>query len=308
MNKKIIIAGGSGFLGRRLTHYLLEKGYEVLVLSRRAHTGLPDQPGKERLRFVIWDAKTLSGWEKELQGAEMVINLTGENIGSGRWSKKKKKKILDSRVNAALVLGKAIEKLEKKPGVYFQVSAVGFYGHGGEEELTETSPPGKGFLGRVVQEWESASEAIMRMGVRRVLMRSGIVLEKNQGVLPRMMLPFRFFLGGPLGGGRQWVPWVHIEDFVQAVVFLTLSKKHRGVFNLTAPGTVRNRDFSRILGRILKRPSFFPTPGFLLQAALGEKARQLLLYSQRVKPEKLLQAGFLFRFPELSAALADLLG
>jgi uncharacterized protein (TIGR01777 family) len=305
MNKSIIISGVTGFIGEALACFFLTKNYRVKGFIRNLANA-------EKLKFkgiepVLWDAHSLTGWERELEGADAVINLSGENIGSGRWSSQKKYKILDSRIDAGKVITGAFRSLNHKPRVYLQASAVGYYGSCGDKELQEVSPAGKGFLAEVVKQWEAASDGAEDIGIRRVICRFGMVLSKDKGALKRMLLPLRFFVGGPMGPGTQWMSWIHIDDVVQGIDFLISRQDCRGIFNFTSPHPVRNREFARILGKTLHRPSFLPVPSFVLKILLGEMAEQLILSSQRALPMRLKEAGFTFRFPHLDLALQDLI-
>jgi len=301
MNRTIIIIGVTGFIGEALARFFLTKNYRVKGFTRN--------PGKtEKLKIkgitpILWGAHSLTGWEKELEGADAVINLSGENIGSGRWTRQKKENILNSRIDAGNVITGALRPLDHKPAVYIQASAVGYYGSQGDEELAESSPAGKDFLAEVVSQWEAASDGVEDIGIRRVICRFGMVLGEDQGALKRMLTPFRFFVGGPLGPGNQWVSWIHINDVVQAIDFLISRQDCRGIFNVTAPHPVRNREFARTLGKVLHRPSFLAVPSFVLKILLGEMAEQLLLSSQQALPGRLKEAGFTFRFPHLEEAL-----
>jgi uncharacterized protein (TIGR01777 family) len=305
MNKTIIISGVTGFIGEALARFFLTKNYRVKGLTRNPVKA--EKLKSKGVEPVLWDAHSLTGWEKELEGADALINLSGENIGSGRWSGLRKEKILNSRIDAGKVITSALSRLHHKPAVYLQASAVGYYGSQGDEELVENSPAGEGFLADVVKQWEAASAGVEDIGIRRVICRFGMVLAKDQGALKQMLLPFRFFVGGPMGPGTRWMSWIHIHDVVQAIDFLISCQDCQGIFNLTAPQPVRNRDFARTLGKILHRPSFLAVPSFVLKILLGEMAEQLLLSSQRVLPKRLKEAGFAFRFPHLEEALQDLI-
>lgn len=305
MNKSIIISGVTGFIGEALARFFLTKNYRVKGFIR-------NPANAEKLKFkgiepVLWDAHSLTGWERELEGADAVINLSGENIGSGRWSGQKKHKILNSRIDAGKVITGAFRSLDHKPRVYLQASAVGYYGSCGDKELQEVSPAGEGFLAEVVKQWEAASDGVEDIGIRRVICRFGMVLSKDKGALKRMLLPFRFFVGGPMGPGTQWMSWIHIDDVAQGIDFLISRQDCQGIFNFTAPHPVRNREFTRTLGKVLHRPSFLAVPSLVLKILLGEMAEQLILSSQRALPERLKDAGFTFRFPHLEEALQDLI-
>ncbi len=299
---RVVITGGSGLIGRALTVDLAAAGREVVVLSRRPDkvAGLP-----AGARAESWDAASAEGWAHLVDGAEAVVHLAGESIGEGRWTAAKKRRIEDSRVRSSRAVAAAIEAAGRKPRVLLQGSAVGYYGPR-DEEATEDTPPGDDFLARVAVAWEGATAAVEGMGVRRAVLRTGVVLATDGGALPKMLLPFRLFAGGPVGSGRQWLPWIHLADEVAAIRFLLEDEGARGPFNLTAPQPLTNREFSRVLGRVLKRPSFLPAPAFALRLALGEMA-DLVLKGQRAVPKRLGELGFTFRFPDAESALRDLL-
>ena len=300
--KRVLITGGTGLIGRALSANMAADGYEVIVLSRNPEraTGLPPDVRAER-----WDARTAAGWGVLADGAHAVVNLAGEGISAGRWMAERKRRIRDSRIDAGRGVVEAIESAKQKPQVLVQASGVGFYGPRGEEDVLESAPAGRDYLARLAVEWESSTAAVEAFGVRRVIIRTGIVLSKNGGALPRMKLPFRFFLGGRLGSGRQWLPWIHIADEVGAIRFLLENEKASGPFNLCAPNPVTNADFSRWLGRQMGRPALVPTPGFLLRLVFGEMAG-MLLSGQRAVPRHLTQMGYAFRFAEAEAALRDI--
>ena len=303
MTKRVLITGGTGLIGRALSASIAADGYEVIVLSRNPEraAGLP--PG---VRAERWDARTAVGWGVLADGAYAVVNLAGEGISAGRWTPERKRRIRESRLNAGRAVVEAIEAAKARPLVLIQASGVGYYGPCGEEDVPESAPAGRDYLARLAVEWESSTAGVEALGVRRVIVRTGIVLSKNGGALPRMMLSFRFFIGGRLGSGRQWLPWIHIADEVGAVRFLLENEKARGAFNLGAPNPVTNADFSRWVGRQMGRPAVVPTPGFLLWLAFGEMAG-MLLTGQRAVPRHLTQMGYAFRFAEAEAALRDIL-
>ena len=303
MTKRVLITGGTGLIGRALSASIAADGYEVIVLSRNPEraAGLP--PG---VRAERWDARTAVGWGVLADGAYAVVNLAGEGISAGRWTPERKRRIRESRVNAGRAVVEAIEAAKARPLVLIQASGVGYYGRCGGEDVPESAPAGRDYLARLAVEWESSTAGVEALGVRRVIVRTGIVLSKNGGALPRMMLPFRFFIGGRLGSGKQWLPWIHIADEVGAIRFLLENEKARGAFNLGAPNPVTNADFSRWVGRQMGRPAVVPTPGFLLRLAFGEMAG-MLLTGQRAVPRHLTQMGYAFRFAEAEAALRDIL-
>lgn len=258
------------------------------------------------VRCERWDGRTANGWGSLVDGADAIINLAGENIGAGRWTDKRKRAILDSRLNAGQAVVQAVEAAAHKPRVVIQASAVGYYGPHSDEEVTEDTPPGSDFLAQLTQDGEASTAGVEALGVRRVVIRTGVVLSKDGGALPRMMMPFRFFAGGRLGNGRQWFPWIHIADEVGAIRFLVENDAARGPFNLSAPVPLTNAAFTRLSGRRLKRPASMAVPAFALRLLFGEMAT-VLLDGQRAIPRRLLQLGFTFRFPEAGPALADLL-
>jgi len=305
MKKRILITGATGFVGRPLSIALAETGYEVVALSRRRAEAQEIFAG--RVKVVEWDATTASRWSEWVDGALAIINLAGDNIGAGRWSEKKKKVILESRLNAGAAVTEAIRGAEHKPEVLIQASGVGCYGDRGDELLDDDSSNGTGFLADVARKWEASVREVAEIGVRLATIRLGVVLGTHGGVMSRLIPPFRFFVGGHPGSGRQWLPWVHIDDVIGVVRFLIESADCEGPFNVTAPEPTRSKDFYNLLGKAMHRPAFFPMPAFALKLALGEMAAELLLPSTRVVPKKLLDAGYEFTFPDPAAAFSDIL-
>ena len=300
---RVLLVGGSGLIGTRLVESLARDGHQAVVLSRRPEQvrGLP--PGA---RAAAWDGRTLGSWVDEVAAAEGVVQLAGENI-FGRWTKDRKRRIRASRVDGSRLVAAAIAAAERRPRVLVQGSAVGYYGDRGDERVTEDTPAGSDFLSGVAREWEAASESVEALGVRRPIARTGLVLSRQGGALPLVRRAFLAFAGGPLGRGRQWMPWIHEADEVGAIRFLLEHPRATGAYNLTAPEPVTNRTFSRAVGKALGRPSWLPAPGLALRVALGELGR-VLLEGQRAEPARLLAEGFRFRFATLESALADLLG
>lgn len=301
---RILIAGASGFIGRALVQQLAERGYQVVVLTRNAGAsggGFPDG-----VLIAEWDGRTVADWARHADGALAIVNLAGDNLAQGRWTRAKKRRILESRTSPGAALVEAVRQARMKPRVFVQASAVGFYGNSGEAEVDEGSPSGAGFLAGVVREWESSTRPVEDLGVRRVIIRSGLVLGREGGVWPSLVRPFRFFAGGPLGDGRQWFSWIALEDEVLAVRFLIEHGDLGGVFNLAAPQPLRERELCRIVGKSLRRPCWFSAPAFLLKLLFGEKAGETLLVSQRVFPRRLASAGFVFRHPGAATAVAAL--
>jgi uncharacterized protein (TIGR01777 family) len=301
----VIIGGATGFIGRPLTINLAEAGYEVVVVTRN--------PGKasvlfgERVRAAGWDGRTLGGWVDRASGDCAIINLAGENIGAGRWTPKRKEAIVRSRLDAGLAIVDAVRQARAKPKVLIQASAVGRYGPRGAEELDESAPSGEGFLAGVTREWEDSTAAVEDLGVRRAVIRSGLVLDGDGGVLTRFLKPFRLFAGGPLGSGRQWMSWIHRRDEVAGIRYLLEREDLAGAFNLTAPQPLTMNKFARTLGRVLHRPAAFRVPAVWLRIFFGQMAEETVLAGQRVLPQALLRAGFKFQYPDLESALRAIL-
>lgn len=303
---RIIVAGGTGFIGRNLVHRLLGQGREVVVLSRSEES--VKRAFGDKAVPAVWDARTAGDWAKFLEEADEevgVVNLTGESIAEGRWTGEKKRRIIESRVKSAGALVEACEKASNKPVVLVQGSAVGWYGPRSDEELDEKSGPGRGFLADVCDQWESASEPVEDMGVRRVLARTGIVLGQK-GILEKFRTSFGLFLGGPLGSGSQWLSWIHIEDEVRALVHLLDTAEASGPYNLTAPNPVTMNEFTSALGRVMDKPAKFRVPAALLKFGLGEMAEEMILNGQKVFPSKLLEMGFEFEYNSVEDAFKHL--
>lgn len=311
---KVIITGGSGLIGQELTSSLCSDGHEVIVLSRNPER-VQNLPSKARAEK--WDGKTAQGWGHLVNDTDAIVNLAGESIAGGesvpevllkgRWTAARKQAILESRLNAGKAVTEAIQAASHKPGVLVQCSAVGFYGNQGNNELTETTPGGSDFLADVCKKWEASTAEVEASGVRRVIIRTGVVLSTLGGVLPLVSFPYKLFSGGPLGSGKQWFPWIHMEDQIGAIRFL-LEKSHTsGVYNLSAPQPLTNNDFGKVMGKVMGRPHWLPAPAFALKLALGEIADALLLTSQRQIPKRLTSQGYSFKFSEAGTALKDLL-
>ncbi len=306
---RVLISGGSGLIGQALTDNLASDGHKVIVLSRSPGdvSGLP-----AGARAVAWDARTAEGWSHLADGAGAIVNLAGANLSGGgffpsRWTDEQTRIIRQSRLDAGRAVVQAVEQAGQKPGVVVQSSAVGYYGYHGDEVLTEAAPPGEDWLARfAAQEWEPSTAPVEEMGVRRVVARTGVVLSAEGGALPRLLLPFRLFVGGPMGSGEQWYSWIHLRDEARAIRFLIETEAAQGAFNLTAPNPVVNGELAKLIGRVMGRPSFIPVPGFALRLAFGEVA-DVVLKGQRTVPRNLLDLGFEFRFPTAEEALRDLL-
>ena len=299
---RVRVTGATGFVGRPLCLRLRRDGHEVVAVSRR-----PDAARRcldpDISVFPLGEGG--SGLEAALDGVEAVVNLVGESIAGGRWTRTRKERIRDSRVGLTRALVEAMRCRERPPAVLVSGSAVGVYGDRGDEELTEDSAPGTGFLAEVGVAWEREAQRAEALGVRVVCVRTGVVLGRDGGALPVMSLPFRLGVGGPLAGGRPWMPWVHLDDIVEVFARAVTDEGLSGPVLGTAPAAVQNSAFSRSLGRALGRPALLPTPGFVLRVVLGE-ASALALDSLRCRPQRLLDAGFSWRFATLDAALSDL--
>lgn len=300
---RIVIAGGTGFLGRALTGALQQDGHEIVLLARRAAGD-----GNGGLRRLAWVPDgSVGSWAEALDGAEAVINLAGEPIAAGRWTSARKEAILQSRVLATRSLVAALTAVARPPAVFLSASAQGYYGERGDEEVTEEAPPGKDFLAGVCAAWEAEARPAEDLA-RLVLLRTGVVLSATGGALPPMIRPFRVFGGGPMGTGRQYVSWIHYKDWVRMVIWALSTSQLEGPLNLAAPSPVTNRDMAAAISRALHRPSWLAIPPLALRAALGEMADALLLISIRMVPRKALDLGYRFLFSDLDAALDDLLG
>jgi len=286
---KVIIAGGTGFLGTALAASLRADGHHVTIISRRPHG--PDQ--------VAWTDRTA------LEQADALVNLAGTSLDSGRWTEARKAEILHSRVHATERIVNALSQVSRRPSVFLNQSAVGFYGAHGAEALTEESPPGSDFLASVCVAWEAAAMKAA-WTTRVVLLRTGLPLDPAGGALPRLALPFRFFAGGRLGSGEQYWSWIHLHDWIRMVRWAIDEPRISGPLNVTAPAPATNRELADALGRALGRPTLAPAPAFALRLLLGEMADALILSGQRVLPAKATQAGFQFRYPDIDSALRQI--
>lgn len=303
--ERIIIAGASGFIGRAVVRDLARSTYQVVALTRKAKAARDLFP--PGVQAVAWDGRTAAGWGHLADGALALVNLAGDSLARGRWTRAKKERILTSRLLPGAALVEAVRAARTKPCVFVQASAVGFYGNAGEAELDESSPAGTGFLAAVVGDWEASTAEVEALGVRRAVIRSGLVLGRSGGVWPSLIRPLRLFAGGPLGSGRQWFSWISLDDEVRAIRFLIEHEGLTGTFDLTAPQPLRQGELCRIIGTALHRPCWVPVPAFLLRLLFGAKAGETLLVSQRVFPRRLAAAGFEFCHPGAAAAVASLL-
>jgi uncharacterized protein (TIGR01777 family) len=300
----MVIAGGSGFLGSALARALASDGHDVAILTRQMSTKVPPQP---RTTFVQWTPDGTAGaWANVIDGADAVINLAGESIAAKRWSAAQKQTLRDSRLLATRSLTTAIRQSARPPAAFVSGSAVGYYGDRGEETITEVSAPGNDFLAQLAKDWEAAASDVAQIA-RVALVRTGIVLDRRGGALPKMLPPFQMFVGGPLGSGTQYMPWIHKDDWVRMVSWMLTADGARGPVNATSPSPVTNAEFSTALGRALHRPSLLPAPAFALRIALGEMADALLLSGQRALPVRATDLGFSFRYSNIDEALASVL-
>ena len=296
---KVLISGATGLVGRALISSLVEDGHEVVRLVRRGH--------KLGALEIEWHPNQGRIEAQRLEGFDAVFHLAGESIASGRWTDEKKRVIRDSRTKGTSLLSETIAQLSRPPSVFISASAIGYYGNRGDEQLTEQSRPGDDFLASVCVEWEEATRAAAEKGTRTVLGRFGIILDREGGALAKMLTPFRMGIGGRVGDGRQWMSWITLDDVVNALKFLLLDSAVHGPVNIVAPNPVTNAEFTRTLGRVLSRPTFFPVPAFGARLAFGEVADALLLSSQRVDPTVLQERGFAPYWPRLEPALQHLL-
>jgi len=295
---KIAITGASGFVGQALSQFLLEEGHAVVGLGTSAHCPLETSNGFEWIRA---DTTRAGEWQAAITAADAVVNLAGRTIFK-RWTREYKEQIIASRVQTT---HQVVAAMTGGGQTLLSTSAVGYYGSRGDEVLDEQAKAGDDFLARLSVAWEQAALAAEKKGARAAIMRFGVVLGVGGGALAQMLPAFRFFAGGPLGKGRQWFSWIHMADLLTAVRFVIADDRARGVYNFCAPGEVRQRDFARALGKVLGRPARIPAPAAALRLMMGEVAG-VLLASQRVRPQRLLDEGFVFAFPQVERALADL--
>lgn len=298
---KIAITGGTGFVGKELTNLLLSQGHQVYILTRS------DKKSDSAVTYVKWLTDGAAP-ENQLEGIDGIVNLAGTSINEGRWTDEQKKKIYESRMQATDEVLRIIDALEVKPRVLVNASAVGIYPTSKHKTYTEqSSERADDFLAKTVEDWEAKAKTAEQYGVRVAYGRFGVILGKDEGALPLMALPYKLFVGGKVGSGKQWLSWVHVKDVANALYFALTTDELTGAFNVTAPRPLRNDDFGRVLGNVLHRPHLVPVPGVALKAALGEKS-QLVLEGQQVIPEVLLQHGFHFEFPTAQEALKNIYG
>jgi len=298
---KLAITGATGFIGSELVDRLTGQNHMLTLLSRKRAA----RPGKAPTRWVVWDPGLAGSWQGELDGVDGVINLAGEPIAGRRWSDEQKRRLRASRVQTTRMIVDAIAKAKQRPKFFINASAVGYYGPHGDETLTEESPPGHDFLGQLCAAWEAEANKAKEHGLRVALVRTGIVLGTGKGALAKMVPPFKFFVGGRLGSGKQWFPWIHLDDEVGLIRFLIDNEKANGPFNAAAPNPVTMDEFCKALGKVLNRPSWAPVPASVLSIMLGEMA-DILLTGQRAAPQAALNLGYKFKYPDVLEALASL--
>jgi uncharacterized protein (TIGR01777 family) len=297
---RVVIAGGTGFIGRRLLHELLAGGDEVHLLLRTDPGDLP-----RGIRTTVWDGRTMGDWVRELEGTDAIINLAGAPLAGGRWTERRRDSLRRSRIEPTRLLVEAAGRMRRSPRVLVNGSAVGIYGDVPEGTVTEGSPHGSGFLADLCSQWEEAARAAKDFGLRVVLPRPGLVLGAEGGALKKMLAPFRFFVGGVIGTGRQWVPWIHQDDMVGILRSALREEWMEGPINATAPDPVRMEELAEAIGEVLRSPAWLSVPPLPLKLAFGEMS-SVLLTGQRAVPTRLLGNGYSFRFPQLKEALRSL--
>ena len=296
---QIVVAGGTGFIGRPLCVALCQEGHRVTLLTRRIEA---QRSYDSTVTAVEWNGREAGSWEHCLDGADAVINLAGAPIADGRWNDARKQLLMDSRVFTTRLLVEALSRCSSKPRTLINASGIGYYGARDDRALDEGAARGQGFLSYLCFLWEAEALRAAEFGVRVVMLRTGMVLEQDGGALPKMLLPFRFFAGGPIMPGTQWVSWIHRRDHIGLIKWALTTPSISGPINAVAPGAVTMKQFCGSIGRILHRPSWLPVPGFALRVALGELGT-LMTTGQHVTPAKALSRGYVFQYPKLEPAL-----
>lgn len=304
MNKKIVITGASGIIGKKLIERLETEGYQITIFTRNPQ--IITERHKISTQFIKWNCEFQHTWKDALEEKDIVINLAGTNLSSKRWNRKFKNDIYNSRISCTRQLVNAISSCKKKPKTIISASAVGVYGDRRNELLSEESKPGSDFLAKLCYDWETETKNAEKYDARWVALRIGLVLSMNGGMLKNSLLPFRLFLGGKLGSGKQYFPWIHIDDLVNIIVHIVRNDEISGAINCAAPGITTAGEFAKTLGSVMSRPALFPAPKFLLRIIFGEIA-DVITSGQKVSIQKLLNSGYNFMFPELSMALKNLL-
>lgn len=297
---KIVVSGGTGFIGQSLCASLCQEGHQVTLLTRRKEEG--QRSYGSIVTIVEWNGREAGAWEHCLDGADAVINLAGAPIADGRWTDARKRLLTESRIFSTRLLVEAISRRSSKPRVLTSASGIGYYGASDDRVLDEGAAHGQGFLADLCLAWEAEALRAAEFGVRVVILRTGMVLEQDGGALPKMLLPFQFFAGGPILPGTQWVSWIHRRDHIGLIQWMLATPSVSGPVNVVAPDAVTMNRFCELLGRVLHRPSWLPVPGFVLRVALGELG-ELMTTGQRVNPAKALSGGYVFHYPTLEPAL-----
>lgn len=300
---KILMTGGTGFVGTQLTSRLTQDGHELTILSRSAKRSGELPRG---ISYLQGDPTQKGPWQEAIKTHDAVINLAGASIFA-KWTEEHKKAIRESRVSTTRNIVEGIPSHSQEPFRLFSTSAVGYYGFCGDEELTEDSPSGNDFLAQIAKEWEDEALKAKEKGARVIITRFGIVMGEKGGALSQMIPLFKKYIGGPIGSGKQWFSWVHIKDLLEAFAFLMKHPEISGPVNVCAPNPVRNKDLGKALGKVLHRPSFMPAPGFMVKLVLGEFG-SVILEGQRVIPKRLLESGFAFQYPDIEKALMSIVG
>ncbi len=304
MSKKIIITGATGLIGKKLSKALVDRGDEVTVFSRNIDSAKNLLPHINN--FIKWDYRNPFEWKDHLEGKDAIVHLAGTNLFSRRWNEKFKKEILESREISTRNLVQALKDCKSKPEIFISASGVGYYGNSGDKILSEDATSGNDFLAEVCETWECESQKAGNYGMRNVQIRTGIVLSTEDGALKQMLQPFKMYVGGALGSGKQWFPWIHIDDIVGIYLHTIDNKKILGAVNAASPNLVRMKEFAKTLGKVMKRPTIFSVPEFVLRIVVGEAAGTIVT-GQRVSVDKLLKNGFEFKFENLKDALNNLL-
>ena len=303
--KRVVVTGATGLIGREVCATLIAKGYEVVVFSRDPQSARAKVPGAAD--YIAWTPSETGPWTTAIDGAHGVISLAGASIAGQRWTPEHKRAILDTRVIGTRGLVKAMAAAQEPPKVFVSGSAIGYYGARDDTPLDERASAGVGFLTEVVKAWEAEALKAEPLGIRTALIRTGVVLDKREGALPQMALPFKFFAGGPVLPGTQWVSWIHHADEVGLIVLALENDQARGPINAVAPGAQMYKDFARVLGRVMHRPSWAPVPGFAVRIVVGEAA-ELVTTGQRVIPKQAQELGYRFAYPTSESALSEIFG
>jgi hypothetical protein len=304
MGQKIVMIGATGFIGSALTEMLLVEN-ELVIFSRKKYE-VQKTDSSKKIRFVSF-ADSDEILLPAMEGCKVIINLAGAGIGDHRWSTNRKKEILESRVKTIQQLANLLHRINLCVETIIQASAIGYYGFSETKVFTEEDESGKGFLAEIARKWEKAANDLNPFTKRLIIMRLGVVLSGSSGAFPKMIAPFKFYIGGKLGTGKQWLSWIHLNDVLGAVYYFIDNQQCEGVYNLVSPKAVTNADFAKMVGKCLHKPAIFPTPSFLIKLALGQMGEELLLKGANVLPKRLTDAGFNFRFHKMEEALEQLI-